>query len=172
MSKKINEIVEENRSKVKQLIEDNKKKMEAVIAETRVEGGKALFKEMENLFKDYPALGAIIWTQYTPYFNDGSECLFTVYNDYPLVIPAEEAEGIDFTTGENDLNRQLYEKHDKEVYCYEMPSCRSKNRKPEHDAIADFFERLDSDDYFHLFGDHARIVVTKDGLIIEEYEHE
>ena len=38
----------------------------------------AMFKE---LFDKYPNVSSIGWVQYTPYFNDGDECTFSVYLD-------------------------------------------------------------------------------------------
>lgn len=39
---------------------------------------KVLNDEAAKIFKDCPRLMAVTWTQYTPYFNDGSPCEFDV----------------------------------------------------------------------------------------------
>jgi hypothetical protein len=59
-------------------IAEAKKKME--------ETAKGLFSEMAaDLFKDNPTLVAFSWPQYTPYYNDGDECVFSARIDYPNV---------------------------------------------------------------------------------------
>lgn len=37
-----------------------------------------LEKEFQKIFDAIPELGLITWNQYTPYFNDGDECVFRV----------------------------------------------------------------------------------------------
>lgn len=70
-----------------------------VAQEARAEASR-LAKDAVNisvkaLFGKYPDLISFSWTQYTPYFNDGDECVFSVYADYPEM----ELEGIDQDEG-------------------------------------------------------------------------
>src|SRR4051794_19743146 len=56
-------------------------KMEAMKAELKTIGER-LFKEgSQDIFDMFPELQSFSWTQYTPYFNDGDECIFRV-NDW------------------------------------------------------------------------------------------
>jgi len=43
------------------------------------------FREVTKEFFNETPVQAVIWTQYTPYFNDGEECVFGV-NDPIFVI--------------------------------------------------------------------------------------
>jgi hypothetical protein len=46
---------------------------------------EAWFKEQSAaLFAKYPTMLNFSWTQYTPYFNDGDACTFSVHN-YPEI---------------------------------------------------------------------------------------
>lgn len=47
---------------------------------------KSLFTEMSaELFAENPTLVSFGWTQYTPYFNDGEQCVFSCNGSYPTV---------------------------------------------------------------------------------------
>lgn len=60
-------------------VEDIKKKQEELRDIYRFEGKKNLSAIIEYLFKTYPDIPNIFWTQYTPYFNDGDVCEFNVH---------------------------------------------------------------------------------------------
>jgi hypothetical protein len=43
--------------------------------------GKTLFQEYADaFFVQYPQVKAVVWNQYTPYFNDGDPCYFRIYD--------------------------------------------------------------------------------------------
>lgn len=47
---------------------------------------RAVFTEVtKDLFDLEPRLQSFTWRQFTPYFNDGEECTFGVYTDYPEI---------------------------------------------------------------------------------------
>ena len=52
-----------------------------------------LFKETtKEFFSDNPAITAVVWTQYTPYFNDGDTCEFSV--NEPTFTNAPDPENV------------------------------------------------------------------------------
>jgi hypothetical protein len=51
-----------------------------------------------NLFNEYPELKKFSFTGYTPAFNDGDECTFTLGTDYPEINDDE---------GNEEINIQL-----------------------------------------------------------------
>lgn len=54
------------------LREEIKQKREAINKEC-----KAVFEaEAKTIFERHPKLDSFKWRQYTPYFNDGEECIF------------------------------------------------------------------------------------------------
>ena len=59
----------------------------AAARKTMEETAKGLFIELSaELFANNPQLVSYSWTQYTPYFNDGDECVFRCQGDYPTVV--------------------------------------------------------------------------------------
>lgn len=115
---------------------------------------KSIFTEV---FDAYPDIEKIGWTQYTPYFNDGEPCVFNVYDIYfKLFIDTNEDEDED----DNDLHnwRDASWGDDSKNY-------------PLLKQLADLLSSSD-DVLLMLFGDHCKIIATRAGLDVEEYEHE
>jgi hypothetical protein len=127
---------------------DKYKEAQESIKKLRNEARKAAkgyFNEAsKEFFTKYPELKSFSWTQYTPYFNDGEECTFSV-NAY------SESIGIN---GENGYN-------------IEDPAL----QKIQED-ISEFIKSFDEDDLKDMFGDHSEITVTKDGASTDSYDHE
>src|SRR5271167_2490401 len=68
---------------------------------------KGCFTEMTTeLFNENPTLMAFGWTQYTPYFNDGEECVFRCNSDYPtlLIKVGDDLIAHDENSGELEIN--------------------------------------------------------------------
>lgn len=77
-------------SKLKALVEE----VNALHAKMQKDGQKALKGAFADFFKAHPEAKAIVWTQYTPYFNDGDTCTFGV-NGFSLhVDPKMMAEDV------------------------------------------------------------------------------
>lgn len=65
--------------KLSELVE----KLTAARAAMRAEGEAALKEAFSEFFEMHPGVRAIVWTQYTPHFNDGDACTFSV-NEFEL----------------------------------------------------------------------------------------
>lgn len=196
---------------------------------------------MKEAFRDFlgkydEVVDNIYWTQYTPHFNDGEACEFSVNDVFILLKDDEEAceyEGSELYDKDsiNELKKQIAEweawendpmgearKH-KESYIkrynrnpFDPRSNYSYNRyetKTEEDLMRewkphyvsketcqeqlqtaelivskypnlknDFKEiksmigGLDEDLMRAMFGDHAKVIVSKDGIEVEDYEHD
>ena len=86
---------------------------------------------------------SVRWLQYTPYFNDGDECVFSVHCFEPFRV---NEEGDERNIG----------------YYKAQPMIKDFNQ---------VFSEFSDDDFLWLYGDHAQIIVTEeDGLTIKEYE--
>lgn len=168
---KFNELVEQQRELAKQF---------QVTAQ-------ALFKETtKEFFEKNPAVKAVVWTQYTPYFNDGSECVFDV-ND-PTFTNAEGAD-LNEVTGWGE-----YEGDNEKVWACEGWSI-SRLYDDSKDWLADTRKAIEEsgtvldvamcDEFANLltsgdmtdvmeamFGNHVKVVATKDGFDVEEYDHD
>lgn len=48
-------------------------------------GQESIFDLFKDFFAKHPEITGIQWTQYTPYFNDGDACTFSVHTDYTSI---------------------------------------------------------------------------------------
>lgn len=108
---------------------------------------KALFQERVNmLFGAVPDLEAIEIIQYTPYFMDGDVCEFSI-----STVSFYDEEDFD-----SDYD-----------YDFDSPS--------EQQSLKDALNRFiyaNEELMKSMYGDHARIVITREGTEVEEYDHE
>lgn len=144
-------------------------------------------EELAPLFQallDDPTIVEFGWTQYTPYFNDGDTCEFSVH--YLWVRTTAEAEGsVDEDGGEYEpgyaldvdyhpsLGKVKYDYNSEGRYVpirYEGPDEDRYNRCQGLDSA------LQSGAYDNVllkhFGDHAMVTVRKDGIEVEYYSHD
>lgn len=129
-----------------------------------------LLKMFKELFASTPEIKAIMWVQYTPYFNDGEPCTFSV--NEPSFTNAE-GDDLDLAgrweyTGEND-QVWVYD-----GYGFDTP----KNTNPTH--LVPLFKEVTKlltsstmkDILLTSFGDHAEVTVTAETIKVSEYEHD
>lgn len=150
---------------------DNLQKMEelrALMAEKQKEIeelGKQAFKDIVKVFfQSNPEVQAVVWNQYTPYFNDGDTCEFMVCD------PVFVTKGFD----KNDLlsSSWEYETGEKENSPVIGITAYHKNSyKDSYRSLSKFIAE-NQDVMEKCFGDHASVYVTPDEIIIEEYEHD
>lgn len=172
-------------SETKMQIEDNptyvaareaiKQKQDELKAEMK-SLGETFFKEQTAaLFEEFPELKAFAWDQYTPYFNDGEACEFRVYADYMDITDLNDNvfEQINAPLNPDGTLRSYYmEKYgtlekiveewntgelDTPVWAYYA----------QHRACS-IVTALDEDVLLALFGDHAQVVVSRDGIEVED----
>ena len=122
-------------------------KIEAARKELKEAGTGVLKDLLAPLFEKFPEVAAVSWTQYTPYFNDGDPCTFRSNHDEPAVLDKEDAEN---------------EEWDAESFDWESE---------EFKMARELLGALSEDDMEDLFGDGYRIIVTRDGVDVEEYDH-
>lgn len=170
----------ELQQKFDKLIEDQRE-LQRQFQET----GKKLFKEVtKEFFEKNTGITAIIWTQYTPYFNDGDTCEFNV-NDAtftnapdPENVSWGEYEGEEENVFATDCisyvmesDRDYYQADKKLILSViesgktiDIPSCQLMSKvicSSEMQSIM-----------LALFGDHVKVIATSDGFEVEEYEHD
>lgn len=121
-----------------------------------LENGQTLIKEVfTSFFNETPDIKLIAWTQYTPYFNDGEECIFEI-ND-----PFYSLKDVDVSTLGDP-----YELEDDE---YTTPS----NKKAEKEFLT-FWKAIKPLQTIlrEMFGEHSVIYASKKGFTVETYDHE
>lgn len=152
------------KSSMKQKFQEAHRKMEEAKKQLREEG-KVLFREMcEEIFKKHDHVKAISWRQYTPYFNDGDACTFSVHEAYFYGQPSDDDEDGDYDDydmldGCEPLNTSGYGKGPKD---------------PAADDCDEFSSFIESNDDLlkTMFGDHCQVVVTREGVDVRDYDHD
>ena len=121
----------------------------------------------QGIFKEFPELNVIKWNQYTPYFNDGEECIFSV-NDpiFSNCDPDDEnLSSYDYEGDDENVWAMDGYNHDDKSIPKGLPDVYKKlERIIQSDAMADVMK--------DAFGDHAEITVSRSGIKIEEYSHD
>lgn len=140
-----------------------------------------LFAEgVKAIFDTYPDLIAVGWSQYTPYWNDGDPCEFSVHESqiqWKGVTDQDDFEDEDY--GDewlHDLNgyeyqQKMHNKYPKEKY-YIM---KDENEVQMHKAVDDvnaILREIDESTMEEMFGDHVFVTVTKEGVTTEGYDHD
>jgi Zn-finger protein len=136
--------------------DDQIKKIEKIIEDARNEAKAAFVAELRRLMTLYPEIKCAVWNQYTPSFNDGDPCYFTVGDFY--ISTSEEVD----SNGEIDT-----EDDDHEVWSsYNLPP-----RFKEYQPVMDFMNSgVGADILEDVFGSDVQVRVTVSGVQVEDYD--
>lgn len=129
----------------KSFLHELREKKKNIALAIREESKRYFKEEAKELFEKYPKLVNFGWTQYTPYCNDGEVCEFEAITNYPII---------------NDYDENTCEGPKLVDMEYEIK------------AVKKFLKEFDDDEYEIMFGDHVKVMVTRDGVEVEEYEHD
>src|ERR1044072_5669755 len=66
--------------------------MEKLAEQTQQIAQEVFNSGAKAVFADNPIIESFAWTQYTPYFNDGEPCIFSVKRDYNIYVNGEPFE--------------------------------------------------------------------------------
>lgn len=178
-----------------QRIASEKKKNE--LAKRKMsKSGEKLFKEaVKDIFKKFKDLESISWTQYTPHWNDGDECVFSCHVSDLAINDEEvnECEGLWnleemcklLANKEVEKNRIVMELADKsnkkeweiEQLKRELETIESRDLedvKRKYDIkkyTIELLGEIDESVYQEMFGE-GLVVVNRDGASVEDYEHD
>ncbi len=120
---------------------------------------KTCFNDMTKaLFEKYPALESFSWRQYTPHFNDGDACEFSAHtSDLDFVWAGKEYEDVGRWSVE-------HEEYGKEY--------RDAGVAPAFIEALNLMKPIDEDSLKEMFGDHCRVIARRNGVEVEEYDHD
>lgn len=122
---------------------------EEAMKELRAQGEACLKEAFSDFFKAHPNVSAIRWAQYTPYFNDGDPCNFSVRE---ASARFESDEFLD---------------------SWEMEQ---KGFAAENETLGKLEGFLQSDAFEPvmqaIFGDHVEVTVTPTEITIDTYSHD
>lgn len=130
------------------MIEELIKKWNNLRNELEEEIIKEFVPELTSIMQKYEKPFSIRWAQYTPYFNDGDECIFSLREIF-WVEDDKEFESYDIKKDDNSLRKEVYEE------------------------IEDFIHYIPEEFLKNVFGDHVEITINSDGTkTIERYDHD
>lgn len=153
------------------------------------EGKAALADAFGEFFAKHPEATAILWTQYTPYFNDGDVCTFSVH-EWELRVDPEympEAARSDYRDAVSDgkpRNREAGYRYGEGNAVDVLRRAIHGDRwfmtdaplpEPYCHLVADFRELEDScpkDLLESVLGDHVQVRATKSGFQVDDYRHD
>jgi hypothetical protein len=149
-------------------------------------------KVTDSMFTD-TGIQAIAWTQYTPYFNDGDECVFSV-NEPTFILggfdPDEEVDSVyDYEDDEkyelyayfSDWTRESYKKEiesgDPGLWAqaaYDRITKQDEKYGHIHALYESFYKIMitHSDLMKYIYGDHVQIVLSKNRTEVLEFDHD
>jgi hypothetical protein len=114
------------------------------------------FEPLVRALLDDDQVAAFGWRQYTPYFNDGEPCEFGAHGFWVRLVSQPESE-------DDDEDLELWGRDD----LAEGTPLGDKTH-----AMEDAIDRgAFNDVLLGLFGDHAKITVTRTGISVDYYDH-
>ena len=145
------------------------------------EQAQEMFKGVtKEFFEKNPGVTAVVWTQYTPYFNDGDECVFRVHT--PTFTNAPDPENVrwgEYDGDEEDVwavdNIRYILNSDRAYYADERELILSKGgvNVESCEAFTSVINSSEMEDIFRaMFGDHVQVVATREGFTTTDYEHD
>lgn len=136
------------------LFNDLKELKSAYDKKLKEEGEAAVKEAFKEVFDKHESIESIYWRQYTPYFNDGDACTFSVHGFC-----------VSFKNDESDTDD-----YDNETYLLK----RSKNpeKKAVEEAVHTLQRELPDDVMESVFGDHCKVTASREGFKIVECDHD
>lgn len=162
------------------------------------EGGTAAISTLFAPLWEFPGVTAAAWRQYTPYFNDGDPCTFSVHADeFPIWIDGERVESWEIPDSLPDVYVRppmpdYYKRPDWQGRTHEGDwenYQRDEERKHAAwkangwteetlanltDVLNEISQWLNAHEgfLFDIYGDHVEITVTPQGIETDEYVHD
>lgn len=157
---------------------DLKTKFDELIAEQKElarkfqETAQSLFKEtMKEFWAKNPGVKALVWTQYTPFFQDGDECVFRVNDVY-----FTNAEGDDLFEYSHSISWGEYNGENEDVWIDYGGSYMGTHDGVDKESCVEISHMIGCGDMEPImramFGDHVIVIATKDGFDVDEYDHD
>ena len=185
-------------SSLKSKISKTQKEIEK-LKDQLVKDSEKLFKtSCQEIFKNNPDFNGFSWTQYTAYWNDGDPCEFSAHTDYVYIDDEEEESN--FYNAEIDFKELKQKEKTIKKLTSEIEKLRKQGKKDDDweikqnqnrieklnelnletaekrfnflKDINDLMKNIDDETLERMFGDHAKVVVTKDGVTVEHYDHD
>lgn len=183
------ELVDDGMESFDKLLDEHRLQINKLQEEIRQKAKGVMAVVFRDFFEKWPEVEVLTWNQYTPYFNDGEECVFSV-NDLYAVRSKEELDEVRHPEEVPDIfprapsdwewaNKDKYDDVAKNIEEWEaLPLelqreslTRGAELDKDVDKLSNFLQSLDE----HLkvmFGDHVEILVTREGIEVRDHDHE
>jgi hypothetical protein len=130
---------------------------------------QTMFKEsLKSFFELNPGINALRWTQYTPYFNDGDACVFSVGDVYFTNAKGNQLDDIsgwgEYEGDDADIWSDSYPKYLTGKLGVNVESCEFISSMINSSEMEDIMEMM--------FGDHVCVTVTRVGIDVTDYDHD
>lgn len=132
------------------------------------DGGKELAQYLKSICftPENSEIAAFRFTAYAPYFNDGDPCTFSV-NDLEYIKFSELNER---ESDETELVERVREVIDDD---YELPGyIWSSEDEPGLKSTVEAFGKIPDDLIESVLGEHVSVIITRDGITVDEYDHD
>lgn len=122
---------------------------------------------VKNFFKVVPKMKAITWVQYSPYFNDGDECIFhvrgvSVLNFVPDYFSRHYEDDLSDDNNEAIVVGDYSTFNEELLSADELEACK---------AVQNFIS--DNEDLmYELYGNHVSVRITANGTEVDDYDHD
>lgn len=166
---------------IKSKIEAIQKQKEELTAQLRKDFAPMLMPLFEKTNGKIKSIG---WTQYTPYFNDGDECIFSANFDLDWGFringePLDEHEEPIFSSSLYALKKYGTEDYQNWILKYPEDKINEETKESDLELYSvvkefhDLLNSIDNDFYKDLFGDHVEVTINADGTVeTNEYSHD
>lgn len=163
------------------------------VKQQHLEGLRLNLNKMLSEIFNNEKIQAIAWAQYTPYFNDGDECVFGVSEPY-LVLSGFDPEDIPddvYQFDDDDVYVTYAEVGDHLLGIYKERAAEAgphqdmyiqkykalMDMKTEYGDVEPYWDALndilkEEELLRSLYGDHVQVVVHRGGVEVFEYEHD
>jgi hypothetical protein len=148
----------------------------AAKAEFKAKAEAAFKVAVKQLFEAVPDLTMIRWVQYTPYFNDGEECVFSMRE--PIFTNANEDDR-EYITSYGEFDGDIEDCTTEGIWFFgqNVYSSEPKPTDPKVYKLLDEFDDMMATAEFQelardMFDDHVQVTVTRAGIDIQEYDHD
>lgn len=127
-----------------------------------------------------PGVRGLVWEQYTPYFNDGEPCEFSVREVRALLEDdnGEHDDELEYGEGWSSYDVYDYRNNGASPWSGELDKVDWKTLPGGADGrtiyeLLHTFKTASWEDVAQTnFGDHAQVTATADGFSVEYYDHE
>lgn len=111
---------------------------------------------LKGFFDQFPEVRTLMWHQYTPYFNDGEECVFRVRE---VSVKVEGKSDAEYEDDDYEWDTSWTFRDTNKALSQGLQSLNAQLKK-----LEGILQKV--------FGDHAKIIATREKITIEAYDHE